>query len=151
MNVTATGFSIVCPKGTAKFSGRAASGDLPKIYIVSVDGCPIYVGVTRRAVRSRLRDGFTAQGAHGYYGYQWRHELTEANLDLWYHVNPRSEALLLDVETVEAEIVFLIRAAGQWPKYQTEIHFHPSTEVHRHVAASIMGKYDVRLLSNPVP
>jgi hypothetical protein len=40
-------------------------------------------------------------------------------------------------------VVFLIRSAGQWPKDQTEIHFHPSTDVHRAVARSIMARYGV--------
>jgi phospholipase/lecithinase/hemolysin len=50
----------------------------------------------------------------------------------------------LDIETVEAEVVFLIRCAGQWPQYQTEIHFHPSTAVHRDIAASIIARYALR-------
>jgi hypothetical protein len=47
----------------------------------------------------------------------------------------------LDIETVETEVVFLIRAAGQWPLHQTEIHFHPSKQMHRDVAASVMARY----------
>ena len=43
--------------------------------------------------------------------------------------------------TVEAEVVFLIRSAGQWPLHQTEIHFHPSTQIHRDAAASVMAHY----------
>ena len=46
-----------------------------------------------------------------------------------------------DIETVEAEVVYLIRSAGQWPEFQTEIHFHPSTPVHRKVAEEIMQHY----------
>ncbi len=48
---------------------------------------------------------------------------------------------MLDIETVEAEVVYRIRHAGQWPQYQTEIHFHESKRVHRDVAASILGHY----------
>jgi hypothetical protein len=51
----------------------------------------------------------------------------------------------LDIETLEAEIVFLARCAGQWPEGQTEIHFHPSTEEHREIAANIW-----RYLTTPV-
>jgi hypothetical protein len=42
---------------------------------------------------------------------------------------------------VEAEVVFLIRCAGQWPPFQTEIHFHASDPVHRQVAAKIVATY----------
>jgi hypothetical protein len=48
----------------------------------------------------------------------------------------------LDIETIEAEVVFLIRAAGQWPTHQTEIHFHESNEEHRAIAHSIMARYN---------
>jgi hypothetical protein len=48
---------------------------------------------------------------------------------------------------VEAEIVFAIRCGGQWPPFQTGIHFHPSDEVHRPLArfyrrlADVMSVY----------
>lgn len=42
---------------------------------------------------------------------------------------------------MKAELVFLIRQAGQWPAYQTEIHFHQSTTVHRQVAATIGARF----------
>jgi hypothetical protein len=48
-----------------------------------------------------------------------------------------------DIETVEAEVVYLIRSAGQWPKFQTEIHFYPSTPHHRKMAAKIMARYRI--------
>jgi hypothetical protein len=48
-----------------------------------------------------------------------------------------SESGMLDIETVEAEVVFLARSAGQWPLCQTEIHFHRSEEVHRDIAAAV--------------
>lgn len=61
-------------------------------------------------------------------------------LRVWGHMDAvdRKE---LDIETAEAEVVFLIRSAGQWPAFQTEIHFHPSTDIHRKVAADIMRHY----------
>jgi hypothetical protein len=58
-------------------------------------------------------------------------------LDIWCHEDAPSGSDDRDIETVEAEVVFLARQAGQWPEGQTEIHFHPSTEEHRAVAASI--------------
>jgi hypothetical protein len=41
-------------------------------------------------------------------------------------------------ETVEADVVYLIRVAGQWPAFQTETHFYPSSLRRRQVAAEIM-------------
>jgi hypothetical protein len=136
----ATAFVVTCARGTSKFSGIATSKK-PKLYIVSVDEKPIYVGVTKQSIRNRLRFGWNAEGEGGYYGYAWRHGLTEAFLDVWCHDDAPAENPVLDIETVEAEVVFLIRCAGQWPMYQTEIHFHPSTQVHRDVAARIMSRY----------
>lgn len=79
-------------------------------------------------------------GISGYYGYAWRHGHSSAVLDVWCHADAleRNER---DIEPVEAEVVYLIRAAGQWPAFQTEIHFYPSSERHREVAAEIMSHY----------
>lgn len=142
LSFDATRFSIECPLGTARFSGLATSG-LPKLYVASVDDKPIYVGITKQPIRDRLRLGWTAKGESGYYGYAWRHKFTTAHLDLWCHINPASDNDCLDIETVEAELVYLIRKSGQWPMFQTEIHFHPSTEVHRAVAAQIGARYGI--------
>jgi hypothetical protein len=136
----ATAFVVKCQAGSSKFSGMATSNK-PKLYVVSVGEKPIYVGVTRQSIRDRLRLGWSAKGESGYYGYAWRHHLTEANLDIWCHEDAPVENACLDIETIEAEVVFLIRCAGQWPSYQTEIHFHPSSAIHREIAASIMKRY----------
>jgi hypothetical protein len=77
---------------------------------------------------------------HGYHGYAWRHHHAKAMLDVWCHEDARDRDTI-DIETIEAEVVFLIRGAGQWPLHQTEIHFHPSTQQHRVVAAEIMSRY----------
>ena len=133
-------FAVTCPKGTPNFSGSATSKK-PKLYIASVEEKPIYVGVTKQSIRNRLRLRWKANGKGGYYGYAWRNELTAATLDIWCHEDAPVEDSCLDTETVEAEVVFLIRDAGQWPAYQTEIHFHQSTTIHREIAASIMKRY----------
>jgi hypothetical protein len=129
-------FAVVCSKGTSKFSGLATSRR-PKLYIVSVNNQPIYVGITRQSMRTRFRLGFNATGENGYHGYAWRHRFKEATLDIWSHEDAPRENTDRDIETVEAEVVFLARLAGQWPEGQTEIHFHPSTEEHREIAAAI--------------
>jgi hypothetical protein len=145
----ATSFVVTCAKGTQKFSGIATSRK-PKLYIASVDENPIYVGVTRQSLRNRLRIGWNAEGKGGYYGYAWRHRLTEAMLDVWCHDDTPSDNAALDIETVEAEVVYLIRAAGQWPMFQTEIHFHPSSQIHREIAATITSRYAMNTNLNTI-
>jgi hypothetical protein len=135
-----TDFQVTCAKGTSKFSGIAISKK-PKLYIASVDEVPIYVGVTKQPIRNRLRFGWAANGRGGYYGYAWRHALSEAYLDIWSHEDAPADNSTLEIETIEAEVVFLIRSSGQWPRFQTEIHFHPSTSLHREAAASIVRMY----------
>ena len=143
-------FRITCERGTPKFSGIATSKK-PKLYVASVDDKPFYVGVTKQSIRNRLRFGWSAKGEGGYYGYAWRNVLTEAFLDVWCHEDAPAAKPLLDIETVEAEVVFLIRCAGQWPPHQTEIHFHPSSLRHRETAAAIMARYALNLNLAPGP
>src|ERR1700756_1052555 len=103
---------------------------LLKLYIVSVEAKPIYVGVTRQSMRSRFRMGFKATGESGYYGYAWRHKFKEAVLDIWCHEGPLTENPERDIETVEAEVVILARCAGQWPEVKpksTSTHPRKST------------------------
>jgi hypothetical protein len=128
-------FVVACVRGTAKFSPMACS-KVPKLYVVSVDDKPVYVGITKRPMRARLRFGFTAAGKGGYYGYAWRKHYRKATLNIWAHVNSTNK-VMLDLETVEAEVVFLARCSGQWPECQTEIHFHASRSEHRELADSI--------------
>lgn len=135
-------FSVTCPSGTPRFSGIATSSK-PKLYIASVDELPIYVGVTKQSMRKRLRIGWNADGTGGYHGYAWRNKISAAALDIWCHEDAALENDCLDMEIVEAEVVFLIRCAGQWPLHQTEIHFHPSTEIHRQVAQAIIDIYTI--------
>ena len=113
LTMTPTSFAVECSQGTPRFSGIATSPK-PKLYIVSVDDSPIYVGITKQPLRNRLRFGWSADGRHGYHGYAWRHHYEKAVMDVWCHEDARGENTI-DVETVEAEVVFLIRSAGQWP------------------------------------
>jgi hypothetical protein len=121
---------------TAKFS-RLANTNFPKLYVVVAKGELIYVGITKQKMRARLYGGWNANGKNGYHGYAFRHTHTEADLYVWCHEDARNSSSL-DLETVEAEVAFLMRSAGQWPCGQTEIHFHPSREEHRELAANIM-------------
>jgi hypothetical protein len=59
------------------------------------------------------------------------------NLDIWYLEGDDIKGT--DLETIEAEVVFLYRQeSGQWPQAQTEIHFHPSDIIHRDCARQII-------------
>src|SRR4051812_47724767 len=111
LSFDAKAFTVECAKGTPNFSGSATTKK-PKLYVVSVDEAPIYVGVTKQPMRNRLRFGWSAKGERGYHGYAFRHKLREANLDVWCHDDAQDNSTL-DIETVEAEVVFLIRSAGQ--------------------------------------
>jgi hypothetical protein len=64
--------------------------------------------------------------------------LTNASLFVWYADADEGPASQRVLETIEAEIVFAIRQSGQWPAFQTEIHFYPSTKAHRRLAASVL-------------
>jgi hypothetical protein len=128
-------FKVYSREGKNKFCGLANS-KFPKLYVVSVDGEPIYVGITKQRMQTRLVYGFTAVGRGGYHGYAWRHKLKEADIDVWCQEEPSKNGMV-DIETVEAEVVFLVRRAGQWPLCQTEIHFHPSDREHRDIAAAV--------------
>ena len=128
------------PAGQKNFSGQA-SLKTPKLYIISSGNKPLYVGETKQRVNDRLRGGFKASGEHGYYGYDWRRNLTQADVDVWVQ-DEGDTSTKLEIETVEAEVVFLIRKEfGQWPAHQTEIHFHPSDCNHRKEARKILDYY----------
>lgn len=113
------------------------SDNLPKLYVVKRGKEIYYVGITRQDIRKRLRQGFSAQGEHGYHGYKWRH-LPEVELLIWTFPGGKIE----DAEAIEGEVVYFIRdRTGKWPKYQMEIHFHPrASEGERQVARSILNE-----------
>ena len=54
---------------------------------------------------------------------------------------------MLAAECIESEIVFAYRVKfDQWPKYQTEIHFHQTSAEHRALAAQVF-----RFFTAPAP
>jgi hypothetical protein len=87
-----------------------------------------------------MRLGFNADGASGYHGYEWRHVLPVADLHVWCLMEVPEEEEGLALECIEAEVVFLYRQSmGQWPRFQTDIHFHESREQDRNLAAELFG------------
>jgi len=110
---------------------------LLKLYVVKHGGDIIYVGHTSQPMANRLRIGFTAQGEHGYWGYQWK-DLEGVELLIWCFPNEERYR----VEAIEAELVYLVRKnTGTWPKGQTEIHFRNVPEETRAVARRIFREY----------
>ena len=140
MTFDAERFDIRRPNGDDKVRGRAAKDGF-KLYVFSIARDPIYVGVTKQALRTRLRLGWTADGESGYHGYAFRRSVKAADLNVWYLNGQAGSNAAIDAETIEAEVVFLLRSRGQWPRFQTEIHFHLSGESHRELAAKILGHY----------
>ena len=124
----------------SRSSNGKAAARIPKLYVISQNGSPIYIGITKQGIRNRLRFGLKATGKGGYYGYAWKKSKKIAQLDLWYPNNAKKcDSTYL--ETIEAEVVFLIREKmKQWPKHQTEIHFHKSTIGQRKQALKVFQK-----------
>jgi hypothetical protein len=137
---------------TANFSGLANTKQ-PKLYVIAVDGEIIYVGVTKSTMGARFYGGWKANGKNGYHGYAFRHTHKQADLYVWCHDDAVGRSSLV-VETVEAEVAYLVRKAGQWPRGQTEIHFHRSEKEHRelaerivqHIAGAVVQSHDTRQL-----
>lgn len=141
------------------FSGYSSSR-LPKIYVFSDGNVPVYVGIAKRPISQRLRYGFAAAGKHGYHGYALRRPEAireyggELSLTIWVQSDPVPEMKggkpiqnadgslrwsLEDMKKVEAEVVYLIRhRTGEWPRYQTEIHFSAPETAHRKAAGSVL-------------
>jgi len=113
-----------------------ATKDISKIYIVRHSQKIIYIGTTKQSISKRMRDGFTAKGEKGYYGYQWR-GLKEVDLIVWFFAKKDNGF----IEAVEAEIAYLVRKnTNKWPEHQTEIHFNNSNDNAEKIAKQIYNK-----------
>jgi hypothetical protein len=113
-----------------------ATKPMSKIYIVLYSGKIIYVGTTKRTISSRMRDGFTAKGENGYYGYKWR-KLKGVDMVVWFFPDKDNSY----IEAVEAELVYLVRKkTKRWPEYQTEIHFNNSNATAKKKAKQVYNK-----------
>lgn len=124
----------IFPTGNMKFKGEIFSGTHYKIYIVKFCNDFLYVGKTTQAIGARFRGNFSTyrdslkkNNGLKNYSYKWIKEFvnSEEELDLYVF---RLQATYDDIaESIEAELVFLIRKEkGYWPKFQHEIHFRNS-------------------------
>ena len=130
-------YTVIGPDGVPHFTAPATTR-IPKLYVISLAGVPGYIGITSQSVSSRLRFGLRAIGQHGYHGYRWRNQRSLA-LDIWCLTGAPSNRASIEIKSIEAEVVFLIRQQfDQWPEFQTEIHFYPSKSFHRDAAARVL-------------
>ena len=112
----------------------------------------MYVGSTKQRIRTRLYGALNADGSGGYYGYAWKKSEELLQLDVWILHEAVSEPgkRCMIAETIEAEVVFLVRSkGGNWPKYQTEIHFHSSSDAQKEMAATIFEMVQKRAALTP--
>lgn len=136
-------YELACTETECTFRGTPLSTDAKsgrqKLYLFLSEASPVYVGITTQPIRARLRYGFKAKGEHGYHGYSIRNHLTSFTMLVWYHAESNDAAARADLEAVEAEVAFLIRLQdGQWPRFQTEIHFHQSEPRHQTAAKALV-------------
>lgn len=121
-----------------KFTPPASTRGIAKLYTPSLNRKLIYVGIAGQPMSSRLNFGFKATGRGGYHGYKWRTLRESLTLHVWTVQGTERNASLRELETVEAEVAFFCRQiSGQWPAYQHEIHFYPSSGRHRIAAMKI--------------
>jgi|GEM_PF-1149665 len=124
--------SYIKQKGEQKEGWGLAKERGHKIYILRFREEIIYVGITKQPLNSRFRQGLTATGRNGFYGYAWKSLAVKGKskiIDLFVYKfgdeKLNDDEIRDATEATEAEIVFLVRSERkQWPKYQTEIHFH---------------------------
>lgn len=111
----------------------------PKLYLVLRGAEFHYVGVTNRPMAARINLGLKAKGKGGYHGYKWKHIREPLGLLVWVFENEKGAPFLRELETVEAEVAFLVRhTTGRWPLSQTEIHFYQSTPAHLQAAQDVV-------------
>jgi len=125
-------------KKVRNFEKPVTESKLYKIYLAKHRSGVIYVGVTSQSIRTRLRYGLNPKGKKGYNGYKFKH-LNEIDLFIFYFdcfkTEDKRKIIEREMETIEAEIVYLIRnKTGNWPRYQTEIHFHNLTKKQKKAA-----------------
>lgn len=130
-------YSVVSAEGKHNFVAPVTTRG-PKIYVFAHENALIYIGQTVQGMSARMRLGFKANGTGGYWGYRWRRELEKAALQIWVLDDCPEEDEFHALECIESEVVYLYRYAfSQWPKFQTEIHFHESNQEHRALARQI--------------
>lgn len=120
-----------------KFTAPASTRGVAKLYTVSADQELLYVGIAQQPMSARLAFGFRAAGRGGYHGYKWRDLRHPLKLTVWTADDEGRPVDARTMETIEAEVAYLCRHRGNWPRYQHEIHFHHSDAPHQAAAMKI--------------
>ena len=124
--------SVLANDGTKHFISPVTKKG-KKIYLVGKNGLIHYVGITIQSIGARIRYGVKPNYKTGYHGYKWLKENGDHCLIIWTFKDDT------DTEAIEAEIVHFFRQQyDQWPKYQTEIHFHSTSKSERSLAKTIL-------------
>lgn len=104
----------------------------PKIYVIKSENEFLYVGYASQSIKTRLGQGFRANGERGYHGYKWK-KLKEVELIVFVFpilADFSTKESRTYFEAIEAELVYQIRTqTGNWPTYQNEIHFNNGNRV----------------------
>lgn len=135
--------SVLAEDGTNHFIAPVTTKG-NKIYLVGKNGLIHYVGITKQSMSSRLWIGVNPNHKTGFHGYKWLKKNGVHILIIWTFNDD------VHVEAIEAEIVHFFRVQhDQWPEYQTEIHFHPSTSEQRSLAKKILKESEkiVRIIT----
>lgn len=134
-------YAVSNENGHNKFLSPVTSPG-PKLYVFAAENRPVYIGQTFQRMAARMRLGFRAYGPSGYYGYRWRHALPSAQLVVWCLEGVVEQESRRVLECIESEVVFAYRLRyNQWPRYQTEIHFHETSAEHRALAAQVFAYF----------
>lgn len=132
------GYELSQNSKKVKFSKPASARGVAKLYTLSHDGKLLYVGIAQQPMAGRLNFGFKAEGKGGYHGYKWKNLTQTLKLSVWTASLNNEYVSLREMETIEAEVAYLCRhQSSQWPEYQHEIHFFPSSNMHREAAMRI--------------
>jgi hypothetical protein len=115
------------------FHQRLTRVKVAKLYVLKENDTYLYVGTTLQSLTSRFRYGLAADGKNGYHGYKWK-DKERVRLYVWCF----EELNKIEIESIEAELVFLIRhKTGLWPLRQNEIHFNNEYAEGRNIAAKL--------------
>lgn len=132
------GYELLQDSKKVTFSKPASTSGVAKLYTLSLAGKLLYVGIAQQPMSGRLNFGFKAKGKGGYHGYKWKHLKHNLKLSIWTASSNDEYVSLREMEIIEAEVAYLCRHnSGQWPEYQHEIHFFPSSTIHRDTAMRI--------------
>lgn len=124
--------SVLANDGTKHFVAPVTKKG-KKIYLFGKNGLIHYVGITSQSISSRIRYGINPNHKTGYHGYKWLKEDGDHCLIVWIFDKN------IHIEAIEAEIVHFFRVEhDQWPKHQTEIHFHPTSKEERTLAKTVL-------------